>query len=106
MPDTGPSRVPDPFTIPSQAIREWVQLSQTQPLDIQFSRATIDHLFFALSKMIEAQSKFQTCLIHYSRGDLVGADGLLAESQVSLAESDNRLRQFMTDIMLSATRGR
>lgn len=105
MADTAVPKMPDLVTIPPQAIREWTQIPSIESLDIEISRSTIDHLFFALRRMAESQSKFHACLIRYSLGDLAAANALLAESQVSLAESDNQIAQFMTDIMLSATRG-
>lgn len=106
MTDTMQPKLPDPLTIPPQAVREWTQLSQTQTLSVDISRSTIDHLFFALRRMAESQATFQQCLINYSHGQLAKADDLLAQSQVTLRESENHLTQFMTDIMLSATRGR
>lgn len=45
----------------------------------------------------------QECLIGYSQGDLHAANTALGKSQFDLVESGNRVRQFMTDIMLSAS---
>lgn len=105
MADSGPPKVPDLITVPTQAVREWVQIPQHQTVDVQLSRGTVDNLFLALRRMAESQAKFHECLIRYSQGDVSGANSLLTESQVSLAESENQLSLFMTNIMLSATRG-
>jgi hypothetical protein len=106
MTDTLRPKLPDPLTIPPQAVREWTQIPLGQTLSVDITRSTIDHLFFALRRMAESQATFQQCLINYSHGQLERADDLLTQSQVTLRESENHLTQFVTDIMLSATRGR
>lgn len=98
-------RIPDPISLPAQAVREWIELPELTELDVKVSRLTVDHFYFSINKMIESQHFLQQSLIHYSNGEIERANSALQESQANLAESSNRLRQFMTDVMLSATRG-
>ena len=99
-----PTRLPDNVSIPAKLVQEWVNLSDGQELDISLTRSTIDHLFFTLDKLIRSQGVLQQCLIKYSNEELDAANELMTESQTLMVEGQNRLRQFMTDVMLAATR--
>lgn len=105
MTDSNTPKLPDVWSIPQQAIREWLELDASAPLNIELTRQTVDSLFFGLMRLADAQSQFHACLISYSNGDTATANAKLVESQTTLIEGQNRLRQFVTDIMLSATRG-
>lgn len=98
--------LPDNVSIPPRAIEDWLRLNEHEPLEIQLNRLTVDHLFFALVKLADAQAEFQQCLISYSQGDTPSANVKLASSQTLLVEGRNRLNQFMTNVMLEASRGR
>ena len=97
--------LPDSITIPVQALREWSALPGTTELNIPITKQEIDHLFFAIDKMIRSQDHMHTCLIRLSNGDLSRANDALFASQKETVESQNRLRQFLTEVILSATRG-
>jgi hypothetical protein len=95
-----PERVP----IPAQAVREWVKLPEDEPLNIELSRREVDHLFFAINKTILGQDALAAALLHYVNGSTTEAHAQMHAHQRELVEAQNRLRQFMTNVMLSATR--
>jgi hypothetical protein len=96
--------MPEVVPIPPQAVREWVQLPEDEPLRAELTRRDVDNLFFSIQKLISATDSLAAALI-YARA---GNEGKTAESldahQRNAIEAGNRLRQFMAGIMLSATR--
>ena len=104
MSDTQPAALPESFTIPIQAVREWLALPDTQSVPLNLTKQDIDRLFFSIEKLIHSNDASHACLIHYTNNRVQEADAALINSQRLLVEAQNNLRQFMTAVMLSATR--
>ena len=97
-------RLPDSYVIPDQAITEWAALPPQAIATTALTKQQVDHLFFAINKIILSQDWLQACLIHTSNGRTEEGNSALNLSKSELIEAQNRLRQFMTEVMLTATR--
>jgi hypothetical protein len=97
--------LPDQIRIPDLLVEEWAALPSNHVVTMPITKAVIDHLFFAMVKTLSAQDFMQACVIHISNGRTDEGNKALNGSQREVIEASNRLRQFMTEIMLAATRG-
>lgn len=96
--------LPESVNIPVQAVEAWSQLPPTTYVTAPLSRADIDNLFFSINRVIESQSETQQCLVEYSTGRLTEANQHMWEARRKLIEAQNNLRQFMTAVMVSASK--
>jgi len=102
---TTPAPLPEPFEIPETLLHQWLSLPMNQRVDAPLTRKVVEHLFFAIDKMARSQEHIHTCLIYLSNQQVDEANGALVESQRAVIESQNRLRQYLMEIIVDATRG-
>lgn len=97
--------LPEEFQIPYQAIDSWTSIPTHQYVLAKLTRGDLDNFFFAIDKTIQAQGWFQETMVHYTNGRLEESNKSLQESRRALYEARNKLRQFFTAIMISASKG-
>ncbi len=102
-PPTLPS-LPEPFQIPVQLVEQWTNLGQAERIAIELTRQDFDHLFFGLLRTVEAQGMLADVMVSWSNGDIDQANKQLHEFRRQNIDALNRVRQFITAIMVSKSR--
>ncbi|MBW3098654.1 hypothetical protein [Pseudohoeflea coraliihabitans] len=93
--------LPNSVTIPSQIIEKWVDIPETQFLDLRVTRVDMDRLYFSFDNMARAQALFQDAIIAHSNGQVDEANHLNHESRRLLIEAQNAHRLFFMALMSS-----
>src|ERR1700722_3104660 len=104
MSDVTTPGLPETYNIPPQAVSEWLALPDGHQFYLHLTKSSVDHLYFSIDKIINSQAQFQQCLISYTNNNTDAANDALVVSQRMLVEAQNRLRYFMTELIISATR--
>jgi hypothetical protein len=105
-PNRPPAKPPELFTIPTQLLEEWVDVPTHDHINITLTRQDLDHLFFGLTRLAEAQGKLDAVMVLWSNNDVDNSNIALGEFRRLNVESQNHIRQFITAMMFSALRER
>jgi hypothetical protein len=98
--------LPDQYMIPAQLLEQWIEIKTDEYLYFKITRLDVDKLLFALSSIVRSQQTPQEWVIHWSNGRTQEANLEMSKSRISALHSQNDIRQFIANLMVSAISGR
>ena len=93
--------LPSSITIPAQIIEKWVEIPESNYLELRLTRSDIDKFYFAFSNLASAQAVFQDAMVLHSNQQFEEANKANRESRRLLIEGQNSFRIFFTALMRS-----
>lgn len=91
--------IPDVVPIPANLLARWVNLDPNTAVNVTFTKADAEALYFAVKKCIDSQYNIHVALHDAMRGDSVAANGSLVSSLHLLADAQTRLNQFLSNLI-------
>jgi hypothetical protein len=100
---TVPPVLPTPTPIPREALDAWAGLSRKGQITIPLAKVDVEDFYNCIIHLISAHTHLQRTIIQYSQNNLGLANEHLVSSQQYLIESQSKLNELMTTIMITAT---